>query len=64
MDLSEIKINKFTPDIKSHLEAYKHVKVIILQNCFLESLDNLPEWDLFVIDLTQNKYYFFYSRIK
>jgi len=37
--------------------------VLILQNCSLQSLDNLPEWDLYVIDLTQNKYYFLLSRI-
>lgn len=56
MDLSELKIGQFTPEIAKHLEKFKNVKVIILQNCGLDSLDNLPKWDLYVMDLSDNKY--------
>ena len=55
MDLSEIKIGSFTPDVVTHLEKYKNVKVIILQNCNLENINNLPKWDLYVVDISDNK---------
>lgn len=35
MDLSEIKIGRFTPEMTLELDAYKNVKVIILQGCEL-----------------------------
>ena len=34
--------------------------MLILQDCALTSLSNLPDWDLYVLDLSQNKYYFCY----
>jgi hypothetical protein len=55
MDLSDIKIGRLTPDVTKYLEKYKNVKVVIFQGCALESLENLPKWDLFVLDLTDNK---------
>jgi hypothetical protein len=55
MDLSEIKIGQLTPEITKHLEKFKNVKVIIFQNCGLENLNNLPKWDLYVMDLSDNK---------
>ena len=56
MDLSEIKIGKFTTELATHLDKYRNVKVIILNNCELTSLENLPKWDLVVVDASENKY--------
>ena len=55
MDLSEIKMDKLTPEIVTHLNKYKNVKAIILNNCGLTSIENLPKWDLIVIDVSENK---------
>ena len=52
MDLSEIAIGRFTDDIKKELERFKKVKVAILRNSDLDSLDNLPNWKLTAIDLS------------
>ena len=55
MELSGIHINNFTPEIKSYLERFKKVKVLMLKDCNLDSLDNLPAWKLAAIDLSENK---------
>lgn len=55
IDLSEIDIGKFTPEIKKELEKCKNVNILILQGCNLESLENLPNWKLNVIELSENK---------
>ena len=52
MELSGINIGAFTPEIKAYLERFKKVKVLMLRNCHLDSLDNLPSWKLTAIDLS------------
>ena len=58
MNLSEIDIGAFTDDIKQYLERFKKVKVLILRQCGLSSLEHLPSWKLSAIDLSENKYSF------
>jgi|JI10StandDraft_1071094.scaffolds.fasta_scaffold1020646_1 hypothetical protein len=60
MNLTEVKIGAITPEIKQYLERFKKVKVLILNTCNLESLENLPNWKLSAIDLSNNKYDFHY----
>ncbi len=55
VDLSQIKIGKFTDDVKKCLEKCKNLSVLILNNCDLESLDNLPKLKLNIIDVSDNK---------
>jgi hypothetical protein len=55
LDLSEIDIGKFTPEIKKELEKCKKVTILILQGCNLQSLENLPKWALNVIEVSENK---------
>ena len=61
MDLSEIKIGSLTPEVTKYLDKFKSVKVVIFQNCGLENLNNLPKWDLYVMDLSDNKYSLTYA---
>ena len=56
MDLSEINIGSLNPDIKTYLEKFKKVKVLILRQCNINSLDHLPSWKLSAIDLSQNNF--------
>lgn len=55
LSLEGIKIGAITDDIKQYLERFKKVKVLILKQCELSSLDNLPSWKLAAIDLSENK---------
>jgi ribosomal protein L30/L7E len=55
LNLEGIKIGTITEDIKQYLERFKKVKVLILRQCELTSLDNLPPWKLAAIDLSENK---------
>lgn len=64
MNLTEVKIGTITEEIKRYLERFKKVKVLILNTCNLESLDNLPSWKLSAIDLSNNKYKTLYIRFK
>lgn len=64
MNLTEVKIGTITEEIKRYLERFKKVKVLILNTCNLESLDNLPSWKLSAIDLSNNKYKALYIRFK
>lgn len=56
LDISGINIGKFTDDIKKELQKFKNVAILNLQDCGLESLDNLPKWKINVLDISQNKY--------
>lgn len=55
LNLSQIVIGKFTPEIKKVIEGCKNLEILILTECGLDSLDNMPELDLTAIDLTANK---------
>lgn len=55
LSLEGIKIGAINDDIKQYLERFKKVKVLILKQCELSSLDNLPSWKLTAIDLSENK---------
>lgn len=55
LDLSGIKIEKITPEIAKFLEKYSKVEMVILENCQLESLDNLPNWKIIAINVSENK---------
>jgi hypothetical protein len=55
LNLSEIKIGKFTPEIKKAIELCSNLEILILTDCGLDSLDNMPKLDLTAIDLTANK---------
>lgn len=55
LNLSKIQIGEFTPDIKKAIEACKNLEILILTECGLTSLNNMPELDLTAIDLTANQ---------
>lgn len=55
LNLSEIQIQKITPQIKKLIENCKELEVLILSACGLTTLDNLPDSNLTAIDLSENK---------
>jgi hypothetical protein len=55
LDLTGIKIGRFSDEIKKFLEKLKKLSILILSECELDSLDNLPNWKLTAIDLSSNK---------
>ena len=52
LNLSELKLTKITEEMKKELERFKKVKVLMLRQCDLSDLDNLPNWKLAAIDLS------------
>lgn len=62
LNLSEIKITNFTDEIKKELERFKKVKVLMLRQCDLDNLDNLPNWKLSAVDLSENRYEYYSCR--
>ncbi|MCB1084365.1 MAG: hypothetical protein KDK61_08645 [Simkania sp.] len=55
LDLSAINIGTITPEIRKEMEKCKNISCLNLQECALESLDNLPNWKIQVLDLSENK---------
>lgn len=54
LNLSEIHIGSFTPEIKKVIEKCKNLEILVLAECGLQSLDNMPDCELTAIDLTAN----------
>ena len=57
LDLSQIEIGTITEDIRKQLDKYKNVTTLLLQDCSLTTLDNLPNFKLNVIEVSENKYH-------
>lgn len=55
LDLTEVTIEKFTPEISALIERQKNLEVLILSNCGLKSLENFPKCKLQALDLSHNK---------
>lgn len=56
IDLADTAIGKFTNEIRAYLAGFKHVEILILTGCELTSLENMPDWSLSAIDVSNNKY--------
>lgn len=56
LDLTDVAIGKFTPEIAALIEAQKSLEVVILSNCGLKSLVNFPKCNLQAVDLSHNEY--------
>lgn len=56
LDLSEIKIGKFTPEINALLEKNKNLEILYLVDCDLTTLEGLPKGKYIGFDFSKNKY--------
>ena len=56
VDLSDVKIGRFTDDIRKEIEKCTEATVLILTECDLSSLENMPRLPTVIaIDLSSNK---------
>lgn len=55
LDLSEVKIGKFTPEINALIEKCKNVEILHLIDCDLTTLEGFPNGQFAAIDFSKNK---------
>lgn len=55
LDLGELKIPTISDDIKKILDKVKNLEILILAENDLENVNNLPDLDLTVLELSSNK---------
>lgn len=61
LDLTDLKLTTITNDLKTILDQTKNVEVVLLSDNQFENLNNLPDWPLTALDISNNKYLIIYS---
>lgn len=56
LELGGVKFAEFSPEAGAALAEYKDVKMLVVSNCGLKSLQGLPKWELTAIDASGNQY--------
>ncbi len=54
LNLGSIKIQKFFPELQELIEECKYLEILVLAECELCSLKNMPRLDISVLDLRMN----------
>lgn len=55
LDLTEIKFDRFTPEICALIEKEKNLEVLIIAGCGLKSLAHFPKCKFQAIDISNNE---------
>ena len=55
LDLGDLRIPAISDDIKKLLDKAKNLEILILADNDLENVNNLPKFDLTVLELSSNK---------
>lgn len=56
LDLTDLRLTTITADIKKVLDRTRNVEIALLSDNQFDNLDNLPDWQLKALDISNNKY--------